>query len=278
MDLYGLYKGAKRGYAQYQNGKRRRRFYRGYSSQYRGINTGSNYGSVGRPKSYRAFRQLKRANWQWGGMLGIEKKYFDSSVANQAFTNQPDWSTAGCVLDPAGNCLNYPVQGTTALTRVGSKYNITQLHVAGAIQWPAQTNQTIADSAPLICWAIVWDKQPNGATITANLVYQNLANVAGTFTSPMRNLQYSKRFKVLKQWTTILQPGTMTYDGTNIEQSGVSQEFDFLKNFKKPIHVETVGNAGSIADNMNCAFHVIGISTDIAVTISYNARVRFTDP
>jgi len=274
MDLYGLYRGAKRAYSGYKSrsAKRSRA-----SLQYAQI--GRYYGGMGRARTRRARRAFRKSNWQWGGMLGIERKYFDTSLANQPFSNQADWTAAGNVLDPAGvGCLNAPTQGTTALTRVGLRYNILEINIAGAVQWTAETNQTTADNAPIVCWALVMDKQPNGAALTANLVYQNPGNVGGTVNAPLRNLQYAKRFKVLKQWTEVLMPTTLSYDGGNMEQGGNACMFNYFKQFKKPIRVETVGNTGTIADNVNCAFHVIGLSTNAAVTISYNARIRFSDP
>lgn len=274
MDIYGLAKGIKRGYDAYKSGRSK---YRRTSRQYAQI--GRYYGGMGRTRTKRARRYFRKQNYQWGGMLGIERKYFDSSLANQVFSNQADWTAAGNVLDPAGlGCLNCPTQGTSALTRVGLRYNITEIHLMGAVQWPSEANQTAADNAPIIAWALVMDKQPNGATLAANLVYQNPANVGGTVTAPLRNLQYAKRFKVLKLWTCTLLPTVLSYDGTNMEQGGNVETFEYFKQFKKPIRVETVGNTGTIADNVNCAFHVIGLSTNPACTMSYNCRIRFTDP
>ena len=277
MDIYGLYKGAKRMYDGYAgSGKRSRRG----GGQYAAISR--YYGNTGRTYRRRARRAFRKANWQWGGMLGIEKKYFDSSLGNQAFSTQADWSAAGNVLDPTvPGCLNAPTQGTTALTRVGYRYNIVEIHIAGSVQWPAEANQTAGDNAPIVCWALVMDKQPNGAAAGAgfaNLIYQNLANVGGTVSAPMRVMQYTKRFKVLKLWKIVMPPTTLSYDGTNMEQGGNAESFEYIKKFKKPIRVETVGNTGTNADNVNCAFHVIGLSTNSTVTISYNCRVKFTDP
>jgi len=273
MDIYGAYRGLKRLYDGRQGAQAK---YRRVPKQYAQI--GRYYGGMGRARTRRARRYFRKQNYQWGGMLGVERKYFDTSLGNQTMSNQADWSAAGNVLDPAIGCLNAPVQGTTALTRVGLRYNITELHVQGTVQWVAEANQTAAENAPIVCWALVMDKQPNGATITANLVYQNPANVGGTVNAPLRNLQYAKRFKVLKQWTEVLIPTTMTYDGTNMEQGGNAVQFEYFKQFKKPIRVETVGNAGTIADNVNCAFHMIGLTTNTAVIMSYNSRIRFTDP
>lgn len=272
MDIYGLAKGIKRGYDSYKSGRSK---YRRTSRQYAQI--GRYYGGLGRARTKRARRYFRKQNYQWGGMLGIERKYFDSSLANQAMSNTADWTNN--MLDPTTlNCLNCPVQGTTALTRVGLRYNITEIHLAGAVQWPSEANQSAADNAPIICWALIMDKQPNGAQCTANLIYQNPANVGGTVTAPLRNLQYAKRFKVLKTWTCTLLPTVLSYDGTNMEQGGNVETFEYFKQFKKPIRCETVGNAGTIADNVNCAFHVIGMTTNPAVTMSYNCRIRFTDP
>lgn len=277
MEFYGLYKGGKRLYDKFKGGSAKRGR---YSSQYAMIPYYQ--GGLGRARTRRARRAFRKANWRWGGELGIEKKYFDSALANQTFSNQADWSAAGNVLDPTAlGCLNCPAQGTSAITRVGYRYNIVELHIAGAVQWVAEANQSAADNAPIACWALVMDKQPNATAAGANyanLIYQNLANVGGTVTAPMRVMQYSKRFKVLRMWKEVLIPTTLSYDGTNMEQGGNAIAFEYMKRWKKPIRVETTGNSGTYADNVNVAFHVIGLCTNPAVTISYNCRIKFTDP
>jgi len=283
MEIYGMYKGAKRLYDGYQTRKRARR-----NSQYSNValrGYGNAYGRTNKRYQRRARRALRGANWRWGGFLGIERKYYDSAVANAAVASNANW--IGCQLDPTAIpianvfCLNAPTQGNGPTNRVGLRYNIVELHVSGNVQWPAEQNQNVSDNACMVYFALVLDKQTNGAQAATELIYQSpAATAAVAATGPLRNLQYSKRFKVLKTWQCVLTPTVLSYDGAanSMDQGGNAYAFDYFKQFKKPLVVETIANTGTVADVMNYSFHLIGVSSNTSIVMSYNSRVRFTDP
>ena len=276
-----MYKGAKRLYNGYTNSK-----YRRVGGQYNYAGSFANVLPGRRRSGYRrrARRAFRKANWQWGGYLGVEKKFYDCALSSALVTQNANFT--GCMLDPVAipivgvNCLNAPTQGNTVTTRVGAKYNIISIWIGGQMTLTAQQNQTAAPPSSTVFWALVMDKQTNGAQCNSEFIYQNpSANLAVSSLSPVRNILYSKRFKVLKTWNTVLMPN---FSGDSVanhqDVGGVSFPFEYFKSFKKPIRVETIANGGTVADIMNYSFHMVACANGGGVLCSYNCRIRFTDP
>lgn len=211
---------------------------------------------------------------------GVETKYFDTSLAVTALPAPAGWT--GCELNPATVlCLNAPTQGTGASNRDGRKITMTSIEINGVISRAAQADQTAADIAPTVFMALVLDTQTNGGSATgldSELVYTNPSAVASTGVSPLRNMLYSKRYRVLAIWKESLEGVDMTYDGTNIEQDGHHTPFKIFKTFGKGgLTTEFLGNAGTVADITDNGLFLIGCcsSTSQNPSISYNARLRF---
>ena len=72
----------------------------------------------------------------------------------------------------------------------------------------------------------------------------------------------------------------MTYDGTNVEQAGLSKPFKFNITFKKPINVRFNNtNGGTIADIVDNSLHLIALTDNdnLAPAISYYSRVDYKE-
>jgi len=281
MDLYGMYKGAKRIYGSYARNKRSRAGQYSTAAKYYGSSNA--YGGKNNRYRKRARRAFRSSNWQWGGFLGVEKKFYDCALANAAIAQNANFQT--CWLDPtaipaATQCLNAPVQGTGANQRVGIKYNILSIWIGGQVYVQPVANLATAPPATTVFWALVMDKQTNGAQMATELIYQNpSATLFGASLNPVRNIQYSKRFKVLKTWNCVLTPNFSGDGVANQEDvAAASMPFEFFKKFNKPIRVECAANGGTVADIMNYSFHLIGCANGGAALMTYNCRVRFTDP
>lgn len=280
MDLYAIGKGLKRAYDGYSARKRGRYQYAQASKFYGSANAYAGRNNRYRRRARRAFRS---ANWQWGGFLGIEKKFYDCALANAAIVQNANFT--GCFLDPTAipgptQCLNAPAQGAGANTRVGIKYNIISIWIGGQVFVQPVANQATAPAASTIFWALVMDKQTNGAQAATELIYQNpSATLFGASLAPVRNMQYSKRFKVLKTWNTVLTPNFSGDGVANQEDvAAAAMPFEYFKKFKKPIRVECIASTGTVADIMNYSFHLVGTANGGAPLITYNCRIRFTDP
>lgn len=207
-----------------------------------------------------------------------ELKFYDTSLVGSALVTNTDAS--GSEFDPASVlCISAPAQGDTEQSRDGNRITLKSAFVRGAINCPAQADQTAADTDTYVHIYLVQDKQTNGAQLNSEDVFTNPGANAATGAAVLRNLQYSTRFKVLDMCEIVFPPPTITYDGTNIEQSGQVKPFELSWKGTMPVQFKggatTAGVAG-VADN---SIHVLAFcfNTGYAPTMNYNARVRFLD-
>lgn len=240
-----------------------------------GYNPGPPYVS-----SYRRFFGLRKYP-----QAGIETKYFDTSVAASAIPVPPATAAWTSMQQVPGTllCLNCPTQGTGNTNRDGRFITMESLQINGIINIPPQADQTAADSMPIIKVWVILDKQTNGGVavtgISSENVYTNPAATALGGMSPLRNMLYSKRYKVLREIDIEPKMLPITNDSaamTSIEQEGVSTCFDCFINLKG-LKVEYLGNAGTVADITTNGLFVCAAtsSNSTAPTLTYNARLRF---
>jgi len=243
---------------------RRSRWYQG-----RGVRSGT--------AMLRRFRGQSRSSG-----LGVETKFFDTSASALAVNVAPTSATwSGLELNPATVlCFNAPTQGTGASNREGRYITMESIQINGVLNFAAQIDQTAADQAPVIKLWLVLDKQTNGGTATgldSENVYTNPVATGIGGISPLRNMLFSKRYKVLKEFCLDLEQLQLTYDGTNIEQEGAHKVFDFFIDLKHR-KVEFSANAGTVADIVTNGLFLVGAcsnSAGLATTLTYNARLRF---
>ncbi len=126
-------------------------------------------------------------------------------------------------------------------------------------------------------FCIVLDKQTNGTEIVATEVMET----SGTDdTLAFRELNNSKRFTVLKDvtWNLKNSYANMNEGSINLFANGeVSQQFNYYIKFKKPIRVHSSGVSGTVTSIFDNSLSVIGIANGSTATLSYQARIRFTD-
>jgi len=208
----------------------------------------------------------------------VEKKYYDTGRASpQPLTAPTDCS--GGVIAPTGNLeMTSPTQGNSALTREGNKIEVLSVNVSGYIECPKQTNQTAADNATIVSVYLVQDTQTNAAVCTSQQIFTNPGAISTLAHAPFRNLIYTKRFKVLAKKTFTFAPPTLSWDGTNVEQSGMMKPFNFFKKLNMPVNYVGGTGAGGIADVIDNSLHVVAFANnlDLAPQIAWNARIRFT--
>lgn len=205
-----------------------------------------------------------------------ERKYFDADVAANFVAIGANW--AGAELDPAANSLFNPSTGDDFNNRDGRKVQVLSIKIRGHITVPAQANQTAADAGSLIRLLLVQDTQTNSAQLNAEDVLSSGAgsNQINSFQNPA----FFGRFKVLKDKVTFLSNPTISWDGTNVEQSGLVKPFKIFHKFPKPVIVHYNGtNGGTVADVIDNSFHIIGgtDSTALAPGLIYKVRTTFID-
>ncbi len=217
-------------------------------------------------------RKVRSLNIRTAGFLGIERKFADFEASGDAFASS--WAT---MQDGTIKCISAVAIGNTESTRVGRVYHITSLHMRGSVSTGSQESQTAPLNDMFCRVVIVWDTQTNAAELTATDVMD-----AGQTDDEyaFRNLQNTKRFRILMDKVISLNFSNMTNEGAiNLFAAGQKKvHFKFNRTFKKPIKVICSGTSaviGSITDN---SIHVIGISstTTASPVLNYQARIRFT--
>jgi len=214
-------------------------------------------------------------NIRTGGLLSVERKYFDTFLTASALVAPADAS--GGELNPATIlCLNGVPSGDGATNRDGMEISMQQLEIKGIVNIPV-ASVIAGDAAPTVLLSVVLDTQTNATDINSEDVYTN-PGASALASSPLRKMENRKRFRVLKQWRRQLTQPMITYDGTDLEQSGVQVPFHFfipLNGLKTQFKTgSTTGYYDTIIDNKICMLGFTS-STTYAPTVSYNARLRF---
>jgi len=227
-----------------------------------------------------AGRRLRRdrfavRNLRTGGLLGIERKFLDTSKGSTALTAPTD--AAGGEFNPTSGCLSAPAQGDGPTNRDGNKIVVQSCLVQGVIQVLAQADQGSADTSANVLIALVQDTQTNGAQLDSESVFTNPSASGILATSPNRNMSFTQRFKVLKMKRIQLRVPSLTFDGTNIEQSGFHTPFKLSWKGMMPVTFTTGSTTEDIANVTNNSLQIVAYcsSTTLGPTLLYNSRVRF---
>ncbi len=214
------------------------------------------------------------SNIRTGGYLAIENKFVDYNVTAKVIG--ATW--AGGELDDAtALSLSAAGQGDSESQRDGRVYTINSIHLRGAISQLNVESQTTPLADIIVRLVLVWDTQSNGAQLNAEDVMLTVAS-AEDYRS-FRNLQFSKRFIVLKDKTMTLQVARAnTNEGAaNLFANGaVKTMFKMNKSFKKGIKVRTTGTNATVSVTSDNSLHLIGVSESGTTIIDYSSRCRFS--
>lgn len=226
-----------------------------------------------RQRRYRTYM-----NRRTGGFLGLELKFLD--CAWNGVTIQTSTDGSGLELQPSTGCtgcISTPAIGTGENQRDGRKWTIKSIWVSGNINPVVSTDQTDVITDKGYFFALVLDTQCNGATIDSEDVYINPGTgAAAMLPQPLRNLQFSNRFRILdRQYVPPNGAYSMT-DGTNTA-SLVPQNSDCVSlNWKGEILCEASGNTADVADTTTNAVHVIACTGGgFTANFQGKSRVRF---
>ncbi len=234
--------------------------------------------SPGRVTKRRRVRRISTAgqrtivsNVRTGGFMGIEKKFVDYTVSNDPFTSV--WA-GGEMEDATALSLSAVAQGDGESQRDGRMYTIHSVFVKGFLRTASQESQTAPITDAVARLALVWDKQTNGAQLNAEDVFDTVT--AGEDVNSVKNLQFSHRFRVLKDITIPLPVQNTNEGAINLFASSPTLvPFKMGFTFKTPIQVRCTGTTAAIASIQDNSIHLIGTATDTNVTLWYRSRVRF---
>ncbi len=222
----------------------------------------------------RAYRNLRI-----GGFLGIEKKFLDCAWNGVALTASTDG--AGGELQPASGCTNaisIPAQGDGESQRDGRKYTLKSAYINGEIALTGLNDQPNGIQLPSIFLALVLDTQANGATVTSENVYINPGTSGETMLpKPFRNLQNTKRFRVLDSTTVECKDIYSTVDGANTASIQQGQRPKFELSWNGSLVCDSTGTTADVASASDNALHLIGYTdTTLSTPVVYGkSRIRF---
>ncbi len=159
-------------------------------------------------------------------------------------------------------------QGDSESNRDGRKCTLTSLHIRGSVILDSSQGTTLQDGRQCRV-IIVWDTQTNAAQLNAEDVYLTPTEISLAF----RNLQFTKRFKILKDATFDLNVMAGAGNGTADDSPDYIKHFKWNFKLKIPvIHKGTTAVVGSVTDN---SLHVIAFANATGITLKYESRVRF---
>lgn len=214
-----------------------------------------------------------------GGYTGVERKFIDTFLTFSTLSSASAWT--GAERDPVTDlCLNPIAQGDGEEQRDGRKCVMKSVFVQGVLHQPTQQGETAPSSATAIFIALVLDTQTNGVQMSSENVYVNPMGTAFGVATPLRNLQFTSRFKVLDTFMTSWDtPNMVAHDSaTAFDIGGRDKIFKLSKTLDIPVSFTgATGNISTIQDN---SLHLVAISTVTGpgIGISYNSRVRFVSP
>ncbi len=217
-------------------------------------------GRVYRKRARRGGKGYTRTAGYYGRFMGKsgENKFFDTLRGSQAA------NAAGTIIDPS---LCLIPQGVTESTRVGRKCVIKSLHLKGELRLP---NFAAGDQCDLFRLIIYVDKQTNGAAATASDILE-----ASVTLHSFRNLANSGRFRILLDKVYPMNSQAGEGNGTTFVFNEFLRSLNINKKLNLPLEFSCTTDA--ITELRSNNIGVLGVSHGGYATISYKARVRFSD-
>lgn len=232
----------------------------------------------GRSRMNRRRTFVRTMGVRTAGFLGIERKFYDTSLGNTALVAPTD--ATGGEFDPsATSMISTPAVGDTEQNRDGKKINILSVAVSGTVSISAA--ELAAGPAPpcRVFIALVLDTQTNAAQMNSEDCFKNIAASALTASVPMRNLLFGPRFRVLKEMETDITPQTLSHFAVDsFSHGGVQKSFKWFLKFPKGLPISfNAGTTASVANVIDNSLHMIAYVTNTTSTpgIAYSARIRF---
>ena len=274
----------------YRSSSKRRRYSR--ARTYRRKWSGGRVPSASR-KKLRAV-----ANLRTGGLLGIEKKFFDTKFNTGSATVPPSPAppklghalkdsplpmdavngTAGGAGVTSCYYLNCPAVGSASYQRDGRVIRNHTIEIQGRIDF-AMANEQYG-YLPTACIALVLDTQCNGVTPASkgDNVYQD---IGGGLTVPMRVMSDTTRYRVLAFKRVIARSvgltkgvgGDSSFNGLFSANFKMFRKLGFKTNFKTD---KQIAGPDAIVDNGIFIMAWENDATSDNLTLTLSCRLRFT--
>lgn len=222
-------------------------------------------------------RNAALGNVRTGGALGVEKKFYDSSLADKAITSTANMT--GLLCNPSSTVLvTTPGVGDGYQQRDGKKIICKYLEVRGCVTIASAEAQVFLPVGGSVTIWIILDTQTNGVNLDTEDVFTNPhADVEGV-PFALRNLvDGNSRFRILKQKTLNLNRMSFTQNATNdYSWQGMSIPFKFFIPLNNMVINFNAGTTTDVANVLDNSIHIAaGKNVDSTVLMHYNARLRF---
>ncbi len=223
-------------------------------------------------------RRARTLNPRIGGFLGIELKFYDQKLITASLGSPTD-ASAGEHNPSATVSLNTVTQGDGESQRDGRKITMKSIMVEGTITVGLLAAQSTAKTSAQIFIALVLDTQTNGALLNSEDVFTNPGANAETAAMPFRNLQFTKRFKVLATRKFSIGNPNMTNDTGStggVISNGLTKRFKIFKKLNN-IQVLFSNTTETIANITDNGLNIVAFCTSTSLTpkLSYSSRLRF---
>lgn len=214
------------------------------------------------------------ANARIGGLLGMEKKYidyeYDGAVVATVASSESDPATA--------LALNAIAQGDGASNRDGRQAVMKSVQVTGMlIREAVATGDVEAQGDQYVRLVLLEDTQTNGAQFNAEDVFVDPTDTdLDPFT--FRNLEYAKRFRILKDESFIIPASGSAGDPTAAGTGAAIKKFKWSVPLNRPVNYS--GTTAAVASITDYSYHVMAVKAAITggasdVSLKYVSRVRF---
>ena len=222
-------------------------------------------------------RRLASQNRASMGFLGIEKKFYDTFLSGAAILAPSDCT--GAEYDPSTtSMISTPATGDGEQNRDGKQIVCDYVEIKGAIHANGREGEANPPGACDIFIALVLGTQTNGARMNSEDCFKNTSNNAMSNATPLRNLLFGGRFRILKSEVINFDNMGVTQNGAdNFCWSGLHKSFSWyvpLKGLKINFNAGTTSSVANVIDN---SLHIIAFATSTvcAPLLTYNARLRF---
>lgn len=252
------------------------------------------------------------ANMTSAGLLDREVKFYDQGVGPLALdswevVSDTTWTT--CEAPTLGNtgCLNSVPKGDGPSDRIGKKITMKSIQIQGVISTADGDGVEFAQVQPTVLIALVVDEQTNATPLNPGQIYINLKQNVNLNASPMRNMSYTMKYKVLKKKVIVMRS---TYWGATIgtaqgevdnappdltsvisDVAAVGKRNGYVQPFSMYCSLEgmhtnftaasSTGLIGTIVDNSihliaNCNVNTsVQGPTAVSAFLTYQSRLRF---
>ncbi len=212
-------------------------------------------------------RFRRRPTWNIPMELKPELKFVDLILPNTALT------TAWVPYHPTvEKCLNGVGQGDDPTDRDGRAYFMQSVMVKGIVFLDIEETAVNPPSDIVVRVLMVHDTQTNGAELTPT----DVMNATGLPFLEFRNLDFTTRFKVLKDKTFVFRRNIVNEGVTNSFASNKTVlNFNWYHTFPKPIKVVCKDGGETISSITNDSIQIIAVTSIARANMNYTSRVRF---